>query len=256
VTSLERLTLLGVQSRRTGLGRPLGGRILAALSEAGVRVWMTTESTLGQSFSVVIPEMDEANARKSVAEALAPELQSGDLRIEPVLSPVTLVTLVGENMGAQPNVAGKFLNSIGSAGIAVRAVAQGGGGFRHLGCGRGSAQRKTDHGADLDGRPRQFGAYQRHPVGVYAHAGEMVLARLAADPRDVVAGGFRLEDGVVDQGGDGRADPGRPVSGCRHILCVGFAFHRSTVERTIVMNQRLPLPGFLTAGCLRRQFRR
>ena len=125
VTSLERLTLLGVQSRRTGLGRPLGGRILAALSEAGVRVWMTTESTLGQSFSVVIPALDEAAARRSVAEALAPEIQSGDLRIEPVLSPVTLVTLVGENMGAQPNVAGKFLNSIGSAGIAVRAVAQG-----------------------------------------------------------------------------------------------------------------------------------
>ncbi len=125
VTSLERLTLLGVQSRRTGLGRPLGGRILAALSEAAVRVWMTTESTLGQSFSVVVPEIDEANARRSIAEALAPELQSGDLRIEPVLSPVSLVTLVGENMAGRPNVAGKFFNSIGEAGIAVRAVAQG-----------------------------------------------------------------------------------------------------------------------------------
>lgn len=125
VTSLERLALIGVQSRRTGLGKPLGGRILAALGEAGVRVWMTTESTLGQSFSVVIPEVDEARAKSSIAEALAPEIQSGDLRIEPVISPVTLVTLVGENMGAQPNVAGKFLNSIGAAGISVRAVAQG-----------------------------------------------------------------------------------------------------------------------------------
>lgn len=125
VTSLERLALIGVQSRRTGLGRPLGGRILAALGEAGVRVWLTTESTLGQSYSVVIPEVDEARAKSSIAEALAPELALGDLRIEPVLSPVTLVTLVGEHMGAQPNVAGKFLNSIGAAGIAVRAVAQG-----------------------------------------------------------------------------------------------------------------------------------
>jgi aspartokinase/homoserine dehydrogenase 1 len=125
VTSLERLTLIGVQSRRTGLGKPLGGRILAALGEAGVRVWMTTESTLGQSFSVVIPEVDEVRAKQSIGEALAPEIQSGDLRIEPVISPVTLVTLVGENMGAQPNVAGKFLNSIGAAGISVRAVAQG-----------------------------------------------------------------------------------------------------------------------------------
>ncbi len=125
VTSLERLSLIGVQSRRTGLGKPIGGRILAALGEAGVRVWLTTESTLGQSFSVVIPEVDEARAKQSISEALAPEIQSGDLRIEPVLSSVTLVTLVGENMGAQPNVAGKFLNSIGAAGILVRAMAQG-----------------------------------------------------------------------------------------------------------------------------------
>lgn len=125
VTSLERLALVGVQSRRTGLGRPLAGRIIAALNEAGVRVWMTTESTLGQSFSVVVPEQDEPRAKSSIAELLAPEIQTGDLRIEPILSPVTLVTLVGEHMGAQPNVAGKFLNSIGHAGIAVRAVAQG-----------------------------------------------------------------------------------------------------------------------------------
>ena len=125
VTSLERLSLMGVQSRRTGLSKPLGGRILAALSEAGVRVWLTTESTLGQSFTVVIPETDEARAKQSISEALAPELQTGDLRIEPILSPVSLVSLVGENMGKRPNVAGKFLNAIGEAGISVRAVAQG-----------------------------------------------------------------------------------------------------------------------------------
>lgn len=125
VTSLERLALIGVQSRRTGLSKPLGGRILAALGEAGVRVWMTTESTLGQSFSVVIPEVDEQKARQSIAEALAPEIQTGDLRVEPVISPVTLVSLVGENMGKRPNVAGRFLNAIGMAGISVRAVAQG-----------------------------------------------------------------------------------------------------------------------------------
>jgi aspartokinase/homoserine dehydrogenase 1 len=125
VTSLERLALLGVQSRRTGISRPLGGRIVTALNETGVRVWMTTESTLGQSFSVVIPAVDETAARRSVEAVLAPELQAGDLRIEPILSPVSLVTLVGENMAGRPNVAGKFLNAIGAAGIAVRAIAQG-----------------------------------------------------------------------------------------------------------------------------------
>jgi aspartokinase/homoserine dehydrogenase 1 len=125
VTSLERLALLGVQSRRTGISRPLSGRIGRALNEAGVRVWMTTESTLGQSFSVVIPEMDEAASRQGLEAALAPELQAGDLRIEPVLAPVSLVTLVGENMAGRPSVAGKFFSAIGAAGIPVRAIAQG-----------------------------------------------------------------------------------------------------------------------------------
>lgn len=125
VTSLERLTLIGVQSRRTGPGRPIGSRILAALDGAGVRVWLTAESTLGQTFSVVVPEVDGGRAQQILQKALAPELLHQDLSIGPVLTPVSLVTLVAESMGRRANVAGRMLNSLGTIGIAVRAVAQG-----------------------------------------------------------------------------------------------------------------------------------
>jgi aspartokinase/homoserine dehydrogenase 1 len=74
VTSLEQLSLIGVQSRRTGPGRPIASRILAALDGAGVRVWLTTESTLGQTFSVVVPLADEERALQILQKALAPEL--------------------------------------------------------------------------------------------------------------------------------------------------------------------------------------
>ncbi len=125
VTSLERLTLIGVQSRRTGPGRPIGARILAALDGAGVRVWLTTESTLGQTFSVVVPEVDGARAQKILEKALASDIHHGDLSIGPVMTPVSMVTLVAESMGRRPNVSGRMLNSIGSVGVQVRAMAQG-----------------------------------------------------------------------------------------------------------------------------------
>lgn len=125
VTSLEKLSLLGVQSRRTGLGRPVASRIIAALDAEDVRVWLSTESTLGQTFSVVVPQADEARARQVLEKSLASDLHRGDLSIGPVLSPVSLVTLVAETMGRRPNVAGRMLNAIGSVGISVRALAQG-----------------------------------------------------------------------------------------------------------------------------------
>jgi aspartokinase/homoserine dehydrogenase 1 len=125
VTSLEQLSLIGVQSRRTGPGRTIAARILAALDGAGVRVWLTTESTLGQTFSVVVPLPDEERARQILQKSLAPDLHAGDLSLGPVLSPVSLVTLVAESMGQKPNVAGRMLNAIGSVGIKVRALAQG-----------------------------------------------------------------------------------------------------------------------------------
>ncbi|HET7536029.1 MAG TPA: bifunctional aspartate kinase/homoserine dehydrogenase I [Candidatus Didemnitutus sp.] len=125
VTSLENLSLIGVQSRRTGPGRPIGSRILQALDGASVRVWMTTESTLGQTFSVVVPAADEERAQSILKKTLASELHHGDLSLGPVLTPVSLVTLVAESMGRRPNVAGRMLNAIGGVGIPVRALAQG-----------------------------------------------------------------------------------------------------------------------------------
>jgi aspartokinase/homoserine dehydrogenase 1 len=125
VTSLENLSLIGVQSRRTGPGRPVGARIIGALDAEGVRVWLTTESTLGQTFSVVVPAADEPRALQVLQQELASDLHRGDLSLGPVLSPVSLVTLVAESMGRRPNVAGRMLNAIGSVGIPVRALAQG-----------------------------------------------------------------------------------------------------------------------------------
>jgi len=125
VTSLERLTMIGLESRRTGIGRPVGGRIVTALENAGIRVWMTSESTLGQTFSVIVPASDGDSTMRVIRETVGTEMESGDLEVGVVLTPVSLVTLVAEAMGAGPNVAGRYFSSIGRCGILVHAVAQG-----------------------------------------------------------------------------------------------------------------------------------
>lgn len=125
VTSLENLSLIGVQSRRTGIGRPVVARAVAALDAEGVRVWLSSESTLGQTFSVVVPAPDEARAAEILRQALAAEIQRGDLSVGPVFSPVSMVTLVAEAMGRRPDSAGRMFHAIGAVGVPVRALAQG-----------------------------------------------------------------------------------------------------------------------------------
>lgn len=124
VTSLEHLSLLGVNSRRAEVGRPIAGKIVSVLSAVDIGVWLTTESTLGQSFSIVVPQADETRARQLIRVALAAELDRGDVTLIEPRAPVTMVTLVGEAMGHRPNVAGRFLSAIGRSGISVRAIAQ------------------------------------------------------------------------------------------------------------------------------------
>jgi len=124
VTSLENLSLLTIDSRRADVGRPVGGKVLPVLADAGVRVWLSAESTLGQTFSAVVPRADEARALQLVESGLAAELANGDFTLGPARSPVTLVTLVAEAMGRSPNVAGRFFGAIGRAGVGVRAIAQ------------------------------------------------------------------------------------------------------------------------------------
>jgi aspartokinase/homoserine dehydrogenase 1 len=125
VTSLEGLSLLSVRSRRAELGRPIAGRLVSLLAASSVRVWLSSESTLGQCFSVVVPNADEAQAMNLMLMELLPEIGRHDLILAAPLSPVAMVTLVGQAVGVWPNVAGRFLGSIGRAGVPVRAISQG-----------------------------------------------------------------------------------------------------------------------------------
>lgn len=133
VTSLENLALLGVQVRRIAKQAPVGGRLLRALEDAGLTIWMSSQSAHGQAFAVAVPVAERALAERVVNQELELELQRGEVESVTVRAPVTLLTLVAEAMGQTVGVAGRFFHALGAVGVNIRAVAQGAG-SRSISC--------------------------------------------------------------------------------------------------------------------------
>jgi aspartokinase/homoserine dehydrogenase 1 len=133
VTSLENLALLSVESRRPAPETSLAVRVLSALEQAQIRVWMVTQSGHGQSLAAVVDAAAAERARAVLEAALAELLAPGEVELPPAKSPVSLVSLVAEAMGQWPNVAGRFFGALGNVGINVRAIAQGAS-SRSIGC--------------------------------------------------------------------------------------------------------------------------
>jgi len=124
VTSLEKLALVGVESRIADELNCLGARALAALGKTNIRVWMATESALGQNITLAVPENQAQRVCEVLDDCFEEERASGSMvRWEPH-APVTLLTLVLENMGTTPNIAGRFFSTLGNLGIDVRAISQ------------------------------------------------------------------------------------------------------------------------------------
>ena len=125
VTSLENLALLDVRLRRLSAEMPLGERVLRALRSAGVSVWMTSQAAHGQAVAVVIPGQAVDGARAAVSQELALEFERGDLEPIGVRAPITLLSLVAEDMHRMTNAPGRFFGALGAVGVPVAAIAQG-----------------------------------------------------------------------------------------------------------------------------------
>ncbi|MFY0576457.1 aspartate kinase [Cystobacter fuscus] len=125
IATREELALLGIEVRKLSDQFQLGERVLAALREASVTVWLSTQSANGQSIAVVVPRPDLHRARGALENALAQELARHEVEPLALREPVTLLTLVAEAMGQGANVAGRFFGALGAVGVNVRASAQG-----------------------------------------------------------------------------------------------------------------------------------
>jgi aspartokinase/homoserine dehydrogenase 1 len=125
VTSLENLALLGIEWHSLTRPTRVAQRILKALADASITVWMENQAAHGQSIGIVVPQEQAEQARRVVETTLESELSRQEVRPPTLRGPVTLLTLVGEAMGQTIGVAGKFFSALGGVGINILASVQG-----------------------------------------------------------------------------------------------------------------------------------
>ena len=100
-------------------------RLFGALREAGISVTLISQGSSEHSICFAVPE-DSADEVKTVVErAFSVELSQGQVQNVEVTKGCGVLAVVGDGMAGLPGVAGRFFKTLGSAGINVRAIAQG-----------------------------------------------------------------------------------------------------------------------------------
>lgn len=125
VVSRDRLALISVEGTHRTSAASVGDRVLGALARAGLETHLCTYASRGNGAAFAVDEKDAPRATEVVTSELDRELRAGDIVAPTVRKPTSVVTLVGEAMGARPNVAGRFFGALGAVGVNVLAATQG-----------------------------------------------------------------------------------------------------------------------------------
>ncbi|RHY82322.1 hypothetical protein DYB37_001412 [Aphanomyces astaci] len=167
-TSLENLSLIEVRTRilqeadRHEHGN-VGARVIQCLEHERVHIWLSIRAAHGQSISIVVPSHQEVVARTAIATELKSELQNNEVDTVNCVSPVTMLSIVGEKLNKASANAAKMFTALATAGIDVLAVGQGTS-SRSLSCIVHGAKTKTTRSI-LDKIIGQADKYrQRHNV--------------------------------------------------------------------------------------------
>ncbi len=125
ITAIDGVALVNVEGAGM-IGVPgTADRIFGALREAEVSVILISQASSEHSICFAVPELLAETARGVVSEAFAEELASGQIQKVDVTPACSILAVVGDGMSGTPGVAGRFLNTLGRAGINVSAIAQG-----------------------------------------------------------------------------------------------------------------------------------
>ncbi len=125
VTTVDNLAIVNVEGAGM-IGVPgTADRLFASLRGAGVSVTLISQASSEHSICVAVPENLAALAKRVISSAFAEELEAGQIQRVEVESGQSILAVVGDNMVGLPGVAGRFFSTLGSAGVNVRAIAQG-----------------------------------------------------------------------------------------------------------------------------------
>jgi len=125
ITSIDPVALVNLEGAGM-IGVPgTAHRLFGALRDAGISVILISQGSSEHSICFAIPEAQSVRAEEVVRRAFDSELRDGQIQSVDVGHGQSILAVVGDGMAGTHGVAAKVFNSLGDAGINVRAIAQG-----------------------------------------------------------------------------------------------------------------------------------
>ena len=125
ISGIDKVALVNLEGAGM-IGVPgTADRLFGALRDASISVMMISQGSSEHSICFAVREDAADQVRTVVERAFAVELSEGLVQRVGVAKGCAIVAVVGDDMAGMPGIAGRFFGTLGSAGINVRAIAQG-----------------------------------------------------------------------------------------------------------------------------------
>ena len=125
ITTIDRIALVNLEGAGM-IGVPgTAHRLFGALREESISVILISQGSSEHSICFAVPEAEAERAERVVRRAFDPELRDGHIQSIEVNRGCSILAVVGDGMAGAFGVAAKVFSALGSAGVNVRAIAQG-----------------------------------------------------------------------------------------------------------------------------------
>ncbi len=125
ITTIERIALINLEGAGM-IGVPgTAHRLFGALREEKISVILISQGSSEHSICCAVPSAEAERAAAVVRAAFERELKEGQIQSVDVDAELAIMAVVGDGMAGTPGIAAKVFNALGSAGVNVRAIAQG-----------------------------------------------------------------------------------------------------------------------------------
>jgi len=125
VTSIDDVALVNLEGAGM-IGVPgTADRLFGALRKAGISVILISQASSEHSICFAVPSQHAGEVEKVVRRAFRAELEQKLIQRVEVQDHCSIIAVVGDAMAGLPGIAAKFFGTFGSAGISVKAIAQG-----------------------------------------------------------------------------------------------------------------------------------
>jgi aspartokinase/homoserine dehydrogenase 1 len=125
ITSIDRVALVNVEGAGM-IGVPgTAQRLFTALREHNISVILISQGSSEHSICLAVPLAEATKTEGTIRDAFARELATGQIQSVEVTRDCSILAVVGDGMAGTRGVAAKVFGALGTAGVNVRAIAQG-----------------------------------------------------------------------------------------------------------------------------------